>query len=155
MKTTIIAIGKRHDTDLADRIASYEKMLGAHKPGWLLIDSKVDPGDNTDLTRQKESSAILQHIQPPDTVILLDERGQALSSPEFAQKLQNYRNNSVKRLVIVIGGAYGVADSLVQRADFVWSLSKLVFPHQLVRIILIEQLYRAESILAGRSYHHD
>ena len=87
-------------------------------------------------------------------MILLDERGKNISSPELSKILMNGFVNS-QNFVIVIGGAFGVADELRQRANFVWSLSKLVFPHQIVRLILVEQIYRAQEISSGGKYHHE
>lgn len=89
-----------------------------------------------------------------DFVILLDEHGKELSSPELAQFIEKRCMDSGKRIVFVIGGAYGVEQSVKDRADFTWSLSKLVFPHELVRIILSEQIYRACTIIKNESYHH-
>jgi 23S rRNA (pseudouridine1915-N3)-methyltransferase len=85
--------------------------------------------------------------------VLLDERGHNVDSPALASALRG-AFDSGRTVTVVIGGAYGVSDRVRERADFVWSLSKLVFPHQLVRLILAEQLYRAQEISAGRSYHH-
>lgn len=89
-----------------------------------------------------------------DFVILLDEHGKELSSPELAQFIEKRCMDSGKRIVFVIGGAYGVEQSVKDRADFTWSLSKLIFPHELVRLILSEQIYRACTIIKNESYHH-
>lgn len=97
---------------------------------------------------------ILEQIRKEDLLVLLDERGKQLSSPELAQFIQQKANSSVKNLVFLIGGAFGVDNAVTQRADFVWSLSKLVFPHMLVRLILAEQVYRACTILKNEKYHH-
>jgi 23S rRNA (pseudouridine1915-N3)-methyltransferase len=86
-------------------------------------------------------------------VVLLDERGVSLDSPALALKVDQLATQG-KAITFLIGGAYGVTDALRKKADLVWSLSPLVFPHQLVRLILTEQLYRAQQILAGGSYHH-
>ena len=104
--------------------------------------------------REEETQRILAKIKPSDFVILLDERGKNISSPELAKMLSNGFVNS-QNFVIIIGGAFGVADELLQRANFVWSLSKLVFPHQIVRLILVEQVYRAQEISSGGKYHHE
>lgn len=105
------------------------------------------------MARQEESERILKIISSDDYVILLDETGQMLSSLDLAEQLESRFIDS-KPVVVVIGGAYGVNQALLSRSNLVWSLSKLVFPHQLVRLILAEQLYRAQSIAAGNSYHH-
>lgn len=88
-----------------------------------------------------------------DYVILLDERGTMLDSPRFSQHLSSAWNNS-RNIIIIIGGAYGFSDQIRAQADFVWSLSPLVFPHLLVRLLLTEQLYRASEISRGSNYHH-
>lgn len=90
-----------------------------------------------------------------DFIILLDERGKEMSSPELANFIEKRCMDSGKRIVFIIGGAYGVDENIKKRADFTWSLSKLVFPHELVRIILSEQIYRACTIMKGEKYHHD
>ena len=104
--------------------------------------------------RQDESERLLSRLTAYDFIILLDERGKQLDSPAFASLLQQNLDRSQK-VAIVIGGAYGVTDELRQKAHVVWSLSDLVFPHQLVRLILTEQLYRAQQIALGGSYHHE
>jgi 23S rRNA (pseudouridine1915-N3)-methyltransferase len=93
-------------------------------------------------------------LQPTDHLILLDERGKQLSSPGLAQLINQKANQSVSRLVFLIGGAYGVSEEIQSKANFTWSLSQLVFPHMLVRLILAEQLYRACTILRNEKYHH-
>ena len=104
--------------------------------------------------REEETQRILAKIKPSDFVILLDERGKNISSPELAKMLSNGFVNS-QNFVIIIGGAFGVSEELRKRANFVWSLSKLVFPHQIVRLVLIEQIYRAQEISSGGKYHHE
>jgi 23S rRNA (pseudouridine1915-N3)-methyltransferase len=84
----------------------------------------------------------------------LDEKGKELSSPELAKFLQQRANEGNKNVVFLVGGAFGVDARIMKRANFTWSLSKLVFPHQLVRLILAEQLYRAATILRNEKYHH-
>jgi 23S rRNA (pseudouridine1915-N3)-methyltransferase len=108
---------------------------------------------NDEAARQEESERILSRIGSREFAILLDERGDEIDSPEFAQLLDK-TFTAGRSVTIIIGGAYGVDDRVHQRADYVWSLSPLVFPHQLVRLILAEQLYRAQSITAGHPYHH-
>jgi 23S rRNA (pseudouridine1915-N3)-methyltransferase len=88
-------------------------------------------------------------------LILLDEKGKMLSSPGLAKLIQQKANQSAHRIVFLIGGAYGVAEDIKAKAQFTWSLSELVFPHMLARLILAEQIYRACSILANEKYHHE
>ena len=106
------------------------------------------------MQRDAESRLFLEAIDPVDYVVLLDERGRMLDSPGLAGLLQERALNGAKRVHFLIGGAFGVNENLRKRADFVWQLSKLVFPHQLVRLILAEQVYRACSINRGEKYHH-
>ena len=148
----IIAIGKKHEKWVSNGIELFEKRL--KKPfnlGWDIL-----PHSNfaEEKAREEETQRILAKIKPSDFVILLDERGKNISSPELAEMLSNGFVNS-QNFVIVIGGAFGVSEELRQLANFVWSLSKLVFPHQIVRLILVEQIYRAQEISSGGKYHHE
>lgn len=104
--------------------------------------------------KKQEAALILQALQPDDQLLLLDERGKQLSSPDLAQLIQQKANESTRRIVFLIGGAFGVDESITRRANFVWSLSKLVLPHMLVRLVLAEQVYRACTILRNEKYHH-
>lgn len=151
MAVKILAIGKKHETWVTDGVDRYEKRL--RKPfdvQWQLLPHSARDGD---AARAEESQRVLTKLDARDFVVLLDERGQNVDSPTVAATLQG-AFDAGKPVSVVIGGAYGVDERVRQRADFVWSLSKLVFPHQLVRLILVEQLYRAQEIAAGRPYHH-
>ena len=148
----IIAIGKKHEKWVLNGIELFEKRL--KKPFNLNWDILPHSNFAEEKAREEETQRILAKIKPSDFVILLDERGKNISSPEFAKMLSNGFVNS-KNFVIVIGGAFGVTEELRKRANFVWSLSKLVFPHQIVRLILVEQIYRAQEIYSGGKYHHE
>ncbi|MBB1551964.1 23S rRNA (pseudouridine(1915)-N(3))-methyltransferase RlmH [Candidatus Saccharibacteria bacterium] len=148
----IIAIGKKHEKWVMSGIELFEKRL--KKPFDLKWDILPHSNFAEEKAREEETQRILAKIKPSDFVILLDERGKNISSPELSKILMNGFVNS-QNFVIVIGGAFGVADELRQRANFVWSLSKLVFPHQIVRLILVEQIYRAQEISSGGKYHHE
>lgn len=154
MKIAIIAIGKKHDSKLANEIEHYSKMLGSSSPNWILLDSQSLGSKDTQKTKTAEGKLILQNLKAEDKVVVLDERGKQLDSPEFADMLEKFQLNGTRRLVFVIGGAFGLEKTVINRADFVWSFSKLVFPHQLVRLIIMEQLYRATTILSGKQYHY-
>jgi len=148
---TIIAVGKKHEGWIMDRVERYEKRLV--KPWdvkWVLLPHS--PAEDVG-ARQDESDRILQRLNPDDFVVLLDERGKLLDSPALARQMETVFPTG-KNIVCIIGGAYGVNEALTQRANLVWSLSPLVFPHQLVRLILIEQIYRAQEIALGHPYHH-
>ncbi|WP_205879312.1 23S rRNA (pseudouridine(1915)-N(3))-methyltransferase RlmH [Leucobacter triazinivorans] len=151
MPIRILAVGKKHESWVADGIGRYEKRL--RKPfdaSWQLLPHSSREGD---AARAEESERILAKLDRGAFVVLLDERGQGVDSPALARTLRG-AFDSGRTVTVVIGGAYGVEDRVRERADFVWSLSQLVFPHQLVRLILAEQLYRAQEISAGRPYHH-
>jgi 23S rRNA (pseudouridine1915-N3)-methyltransferase len=152
MPLKVITVGKKHDTWVADGIERYQKRLRApFSIEWVLLPHSSLEGDRA---RQEESERILSRLNDNEYVVLLDERGKLLDSPHLSTVLGEQLDMS-RTVVLVIGGAYGVTDSIHQRAQFVWSLSTLVFPHQLVRLILIEQLYRAQQIRLGGSYHHE
>jgi 23S rRNA (pseudouridine1915-N3)-methyltransferase len=148
----IITVGKKQEQFVSLGIAEYEKRL--RKPfniEWVVL-------PDGDLA--SEEKAILRAVDGGsggrgagrDFVILLDERGKNLASTESAALLgEKLREQNV---ALVIGGSFGVSDAVRARADFVWSLSKLVFPHQLVRLLLTEQIYRAQTIANGQAYHH-
>ena len=147
----VIAIGKKHESWVAEGIERYQKRL---KPPfdieWVLLPHSTLNGTQA---RENESQAIMAKLSQSDFVILLDERGGMYDSPALAQKLNNLFSNS-QNVVLVIGGAYGVDGTLMERANLKWSLSPLVFPHQLVRLIMAEQIYRAQEISSGGPYHH-
>lgn len=151
MSVRILAVGKRHENWVSDGIARYEKRL--RKPfdaSWQLLPHSSREGE---AARAEESERILGRVDRDAFLVLLDERGGNVDSPALAGILRG-AFEAGRPVSIVIGGAYGVDDRVCERADFVWSLSKLVFPHQLVRLILAEQLYRSQEIAAGRPYHH-
>jgi 23S rRNA (pseudouridine1915-N3)-methyltransferase len=108
-----------------------------------------------DATKEKEGEKIMSHLKKEDYVVLLDEKGRDMKSEALAELIENRMVDSVKRMVFVIGGAYGVSKVIEERANYIWKLSSLVFPHMLVRVILVEQVYRAMTIIKGEKYHHD
>lgn len=151
MSLTILAVGKKHEEWVAHGIERYQKRLKApYDTKWLLLPHS--PFDDV-TAREDESRAILSRLADDDYVILLDEKGNLYDSTELSDKLETIFSSG-KKIVLVIGGAYGVSQQLIDRAQFVWSLSPLVFPHQLVRLILVEQIYRAQEISRGGKYHH-
>ena len=143
----IIAIGKKHDKYLINMVERYQQRL---RPPfgvqWLLLPYSAHEGDRA---RDEESAAIMRHISNSEKVILLDERGRQMTSVEFSSELQK------DSVTIIIGGAYGVNDELRRRANIMLSLSKMVMPHQIVRLVLIEQIYRAQAIANHHPYHHE
>ncbi len=153
MKITIITAGKAHDIDMKVAVEDFSKRIEKYFPfNWQILSTKQY---NVAAEQKKyESGIILTQIIKDDFVILLDERGKQFTSVEVSDIIQQTANASKKRIVLIIGGAYGVEQSVFDRANIVWSLSKLVFPHQLVRLILAEQLYRACTIIRNEKYHH-
>jgi 23S rRNA (pseudouridine1915-N3)-methyltransferase len=144
----IITIGNKPSPELQTLIAEYIKRF----PRTISITWQYLKHANGDVltSKQQESENILRAIDTTDFVVLLDETGKQLSSPELSE-LIFHQNNTI---VFIIGGSYGVNETVHKRAQVVWSLSKLVFPHQLVRLLLSEQLYRAYSIHINHPYHH-
>jgi 23S rRNA (pseudouridine1915-N3)-methyltransferase len=148
MKTVILSVGKEKDEVTEDTLRHYEVRLLRYAPvEWVYIPH--------DATKEKEGEKILAHIKKEDYVVLLDEKGKDIKSEMLAELIENRMVDSVRRMVFVIGGAYGASKSLEERANYVWKLSTLVFPHMLVRVILLEQLYRAMTIIKGEKYHHE
>lgn len=155
MKITILAIGKKHDPKLLAAVNDYSERLSHYTSfEWKLVESKLTTSMSEAQIREVESKLLLSSFEPGSLIVLLDETGRQLNSMQLSQRMQTYMNQGIKRVTFVIGGAYGASDELKNRADFVLSLSELVFPHQHVRLILVEQLYRAHTILAGEKYHH-
>lgn len=151
MPIRIITVGKKHESWVAEGIERYQKRLARpFDVEWAIL-----PHSSFDeqRTRQDESERILARVRDDEFVILLDERGKMIDSPALSKLLLTPLETS-KPTTLIIGGAYGVDQSVHDRADFIWSLSLLVFPHQLVRLMLVEQMYRAQEIAGGKPYHH-
>lgn len=148
MNINIITVGSKPDSNLSQLINDLSKRFNSKLSlNWHYI--KNGQGD-TKSSINSESEEILRKISKDNYVILLDESGEQLTSPQLSQKLFS----SQKDITFIIGGAYGVSPIIFDRSDFIWSLSKLVFPHQIVRLILTEQIYRAYTISISHPYHH-
>jgi 23S rRNA (pseudouridine1915-N3)-methyltransferase len=146
MKVLIISPGKAHDHTVAQGIAEYEKRVSGRLPlEWVMPRADTPAG---------EGGAIQKIVKKDDYVVLLDERGKDIDTPGLAALLERRMRESTKRIVFIIGGAFGVSEEIRARADTTIRLSSLVFPHMLARLILVEQLYRAVSIIDGGKYHH-
>ncbi len=156
MKTLLILTGKTTDKNIAAGITDYTGRIGHYVP----FETNVIPElkNTKSLTheqqKEKEGELILKQIQTADFVVLLDEHGKEYRSVEFASWLQQ-KQHVAKRLVFVIGGPYGFSDAVYKRADEKVSLSKMTFSHQMVRLIITEQIYRACTIIKGEPYHHE
>jgi 23S rRNA (pseudouridine1915-N3)-methyltransferase len=152
----IWTIGKEHEPHFREAIALYLKKTQPYvKVEFVVIASpKKGAGQPADKLKALEGETIRARLKPGMHLIVLDERGKAHTSEEWAQHFGRLRDAGTGTLVLLIGGAFGVSEDLREEAKAVWSLSKLVFPHQLVRLIVAEQVYRAFSILHGSGYHH-
>ena len=156
MKFQFWSIGKTHESYVNEGIDIFTKRLGNYYPvSWQIIPSVRNAGklSETEL-KNKESELILSQLKKEDYLVLLDERGKQITSVQLADFLQKRANESEKNIIFLIGGAFGVAETITKRANFTWSLSPLVFPHQIVRLLLAEQIYRACSINRNEKYHH-
>lgn len=156
MKLHFWSVGKTHDAYVKLGVDDFSKRINNYfKQDWEIIHPLKDAASLSESElKRKEGEVILNKLQKDDFLIALEERGKQISSEELASFLQTRANAGTKRLVFLIGGAYGLDEAVLQRANMKWSLSKLVFPHQLVRLILAEQVYRACSILRNEKYHH-
>lgn len=156
MKTILILVGKTNDRNLSTAIDNYVQRIGHYMPFSIVIIPELKNTKSLSTQQQKEAEGelILRQLQTTDHVVLLDEHGQEPRSIELARWLQQ-RQQSVRRLVFVIGGPYGFSSSVYQRAQEQLSLSRLTFSHQLVRLVFTEQLYRACTIIKGEPYHHE
>jgi len=156
MKIQFWSIGKAHESYVKEGVEMFTKRISNYYPvEWNILPAPKNAGvlSETDL-KKKEGELVLAQLQKEDQLILLDERGKQLSSEGLAALIQTKANESARNIVFLIGGAFGVSDDVSKRANNKWSLSPLVFPHQLVRLILAEQVYRACTIIRNEKYHH-
>ena len=157
MKLKIIFVGKTEANYLQKACNEYENRLKNYLP----LDIVVIPAlKNTkalsvDQQKTKEGIQILEKIEPSDFVVLLDEKGKEFRSIEFAQYFQNKMNSGFKSLCLIVGGPYGFSEEVYQKASQKIALSKMTFSHQMIRLLLLEQCYRAMSILKNEPYHHE
>ncbi len=156
MTLELIAIGKTDSPELQKLIADYKNRLGHYVNFRLsiLLDIKNTKNLSEAQQKEKEGELFLKHITKSDIVVLLDEKGKELTSVGFSDYLQKKMNAGHKKLVLLIGGPYGFSPSLYQRAQEKISLSKMTFSHQMIRLFIVEQCYRAFTILRNEPYHH-
>ena len=157
MKIKLLAIGKTDDKNLQTLIEAYQNRLKHYIN--FEIDVIADIKNVKNLTeaqqKEKEGELILKKLTATDVLILLDEKGTQSSSVAFSEYLQKKMNAGVKQLVLVIGGPYGFSEAVYQQAQGKISLSKMTFSHQMIRLFVVEQLYRANTILKNEPYHHE
>ena len=152
MTITLICIGKTSEKYVSEGIGMYLDRI-KHYCKFNLVEMEAGKGDETQI-KKKESESLLKRVEEKDFLILLDEKGKDNTSVQFAELFKHHQNISTKNLVFVIGGAYGFSEEVYKRANAKIALSKMTFPHQLVRVLFLEQVYRAFTILKGEKYHH-
>ena len=156
MKIWFWSIGKSHDSYVKEGIAEFTKRISKYFPvEWTIIPVPKNAGMLSEMDlKKREGETILQWLKQDDFLVALDEHGKQFSSEGLSEFLQERATASTKNVVFLIGGAYGLDAAVLKRAQLKWSLSQLTFPHQLVRLILAEQVYRACTILQNEKYHH-
>ena len=157
MKINLLCIGKTDDKEIKNLINYYLTRLPRH---WNFEITEIPDVKNArnltpDLLKKEEAKLFINIIENTDLVVLLDEKGKQFTSREFAQKLDSYQNNSIKKICFLVGGAYGFSEEMYQRANEKISISKMTFTHQMIRLFFVEQIYRADQILQGKPYHND
>ncbi|MCX6333110.1 MAG: 23S rRNA (pseudouridine(1915)-N(3))-methyltransferase RlmH [Bacteroidia bacterium] len=157
MKISILQTGKTTEKHISEGVEIYSARLKKYCGFGIITIPDIKDTRNMPVKEQKsrEGKKILQALGKDDFVILLDERGKEISTVNFASWLEGKSQMQGKRLVFVIGGPWGFSEEVNEIADFRLSLSKMTFPHQLVRLLFIEQLYRAFTIIKGEPYHHE
>jgi 23S rRNA (pseudouridine1915-N3)-methyltransferase len=156
MKISLWAIGKNHEPYIKEGTEEFTKRISRYfSTDWNIIPVPKNAAMLSEMDlKKKEAETILQWLRPDDYLIALDEKGKQLTSEGLAKLIETRTNESTKNLVFLIGGAFGLDKQILSKANFTWSLSQLTFPHQLVRLILTEQIYRACTILRNEKYHH-
>ncbi len=157
MKIKLLVIGKTDDKNLNQLIENYQKRLQHYINFQLEVIPDIKNVKNLSQLQQKEKEGeiILSKLQNTDQLILLDEKGKEYRSIEFANFLQKKMNSGIKQLVLVIGGPYGFSESVYKKAMGKISFSKMTFSHQMIRLFVVEQLYRGFTILKNEPYHHE
>ncbi len=156
MKICFWSVGKAHESYVKEGIELFTKRISHYYPiEWKIFPTaKNATSSSEEEIKKAEAANLLNTLQNDDVLIALDENGKQWNSVELANFIQKKANESAKSIIFLIGGAYGLHENILKRCNHKWSLSKLVFPHQLVRLILAEQIYRACTILRNEKYHH-
>ncbi len=156
VKISLWAIGKANETYIKEGVEEFTGRISRYfKTKWNIIPVPKNAGMMSEMDlKKKEAEMVLGWLNKDDYLVALDEKGKQFSSEELADFLQTRANDSTRNIVFLVGGAYGLDKTVLTRADHIWSLSRLTFPHQLVRLMLAEQLYRACTILKKEKYHH-
>jgi 23S rRNA (pseudouridine1915-N3)-methyltransferase len=156
MKISLWSIGKSNESYIKEGVEEFTKRISKYFPvEWTIIPVPKNAGMLSEMDlKKREGEIIFQWLKGDDYLIALDEHGKQFTSEGLAHFIQQRASESTKHIVFLIGGAYGLDEPVLKRAKAKWSLSQLTFPHQLVRLILAEQVYRACTILRNEKYHH-
>ena len=157
MKILLLTIGNTDNKYIKEGIDDYIKRLSFYIPfeTRVIPDLKNRNALSVDLQKEKEGQLIMNQVQTVDYLILLDERGTEFTSVEFSKWIEKRMIAGIRQIVFIIGGPYGFSKLIYQRSDFKISLSQLTFSHQMVRLIFVEQVYRAMTIIKNEPYHHE
>lgn len=156
MKIQLWSVGKEHEPYIQQGLYQFSKRLQHYTDFDIKLISSVKNASriSTEELKKREAALILEQLVPQDYLVALDEQGELLTTLQFATFLQQRANTATRQLIFLVGGAFGLDPSVLRRADLKLSLSLLTFPHQLVRLIMVEQLYRAFTVLNNEKYHH-
>jgi 23S rRNA (pseudouridine1915-N3)-methyltransferase len=156
MKFAFWAIGKSHEHYIREGVEDFTRRISKYFPvEWNIIPVPKNAGMLSEIDlKRREGELLLQWLKPEHYLVALDEKGRQFSSVGLSKFIQQRANESTKSIVFLIGGAFGLDETILKAAHLKWSLSELTFPHQLVRLILAEQVYRACTILQNEKYHH-
>lgn len=158
MKITLITVGKIKEKYLKDAIAEYSKRLSKYCKLEIIEVADEKTPDNAseameEIIRVKEAEKILKYVKKDAYVVTLEIQGKELSSEEFAEKIERLGIQGTSHMIFIIGGSIGLGEEVLGKSDFALSFSKMTFPHQLMRVILLEQIYRSYRIINGEPYH--
>lgn len=153
MRFRVLLVGRTERGFVEEGTLHYLARVQRAHPVEVVVLPEAGKGDAA-YQQRSEGERLLAALRPGEKVVVLDERGTQLDSRSFAAKLGGWRDQGVRDVAFVIGGAYGLTEEVRKRGDLLLSLSAMTFPHQLVRVLFAEQLYRAMSILQGTGYHH-
>ncbi len=156
MKIQFWSIGKNNEPYIKEGVKDFTERISKYFPvEWNIIPVPKNAGMMSEMDlKKKEGETILAWLKKDDYMVALDERGKEMSSEKLAEFIQARANESIKTLVFIIGGVFGLDEAVLKKANYIWSLSRLTFPHQLVRLVLAEQVYRACTIIRNEKYHH-
>lgn len=156
MKIQFWSIGKNNEAYIKTGVEDFTRRISKYySVEWEIIPVPKNAGMLSEMDlRKKEGETILEWLDDDDYLVALDEHGKQWTSVQLAKFIEQRANQSTRKLVFLIGGAFGLDDSVLKRANHTWGLSTLTFPHQLVRLILAEQVYRACTIIRNEKYHH-